>query len=297
MAQYSFGAVRAGYRDLWSRMKVVKVNEASAQARQVIKHKARYQRIEEETTVPWFVIGCLHMRESNGNFNTYLGNGQPLNRRTTIVPKGRGPWTGPKAFEEGAYDALVTVEHLDEIEDWGPEHVAYAAEKFNGFGYRHPARNIPSPYLWGGTSVQKRGKFVRDGVYDPGTMDSQLGAMAVLKQIMALDPSASFTVTHQPAPQPPPTPPAVPPTQPMSPAARDTVTEAKPLQKSKTIWGAALTYLSTGGAAVLGFIQALPPWLIVLLLVAGAAGVSLIVKGRIDVQKVVEHLSDDEDDI
>ena len=32
-------------------------------------------------------------------------------------------------------------------------------ETFNGFGYRAPTRNIPSPYLVGGTSVQKRGKF------------------------------------------------------------------------------------------------------------------------------------------
>jgi lysozyme family protein len=289
VAQYSFERVRAGYRDLWSRMKVLKVESASRQARQIIANKTRYQGIERATGVPWFVIGCLHMRESNGNFNTYLGNGQPLNRKTTIVPKGRGPW---RSFEAGAFDALVTVEHLDQIRNWGPEHVAYAAEKFNGFGYRHPSRNIPSPYLWGGTTVQKRGKFVRDGVYDPSVMDPQIGAMAVLKQIMALDPSARF-IDRPILPDPEDieddeeedTP---------SPPARDTEGQTKPMSRSKTIWGAITQFLSSGGAAVLAFIQGMPPWLIALLVVAATVGLYLVIKGRIDAQKVIKHLSEDE---
>ena len=129
MAQYSFESVKDGYTRLFAEMSVVKVASANAQARTIIANKARYKGIEQATSVPWFVIGCLHMRESNGDFSTYLGNGQKLNRVTTIVPKGRGPWA---TFEEGAYDALVTVEGLNTIKDWGPERCAYAMEKFNG---------------------------------------------------------------------------------------------------------------------------------------------------------------------
>src|SRR5262245_57602353 len=164
--QYALERLRPEYLSLWQRMEILpaRLSVASHAADRIIAGKARYQAVEAATGVPWFVIGCLHHRESNCNFNTYLGNGQPLNRVTTIVPRGRGPWP---SVEEGAFDALVTVENLNDIKDWGPEHIAYAAEKFNGFGYRHPSRNIPSPYLWGGTSVQKRGKFVRDGEYNP----------------------------------------------------------------------------------------------------------------------------------
>jgi lysozyme family protein len=55
-------------------------------------------------------------------------------------------------------------------------------ETFNGFGYRAPTRNIPSPYLVGGTSVQKRGKFTADSHYDPSVIDPQIGGLAILKQ-------------------------------------------------------------------------------------------------------------------
>lgn len=185
---HTFTELRPEYQRLWSLMTVVKINATNLQARKVIANKARYLEVEKATTVPWFVVGCLHERESNGDFNTYLGNGQPLNRVTTIVPKGRGPFP---TFLAGAIDALK-LEGLDKIKDWGPEYVAYAAEKFNGFGYRAPDKNIPSPYLWGGTNIQKPGKYIRDHVYDPDAMDPQIGAMALLKQILALDPTASF---------------------------------------------------------------------------------------------------------
>ena len=196
MAQYSFESLQEEYKRLWSQMKVIKVPEATQEARRVIGGKIRYKVVESRTGVPWFVVGCMHMRESGGRFDTWLHNGDPMKRngvpvKTVHVPANRPP--NPNvSWEEGAYDAIVVVEHLDLIKEWGPEHVAYANEKFNGFGYRRPSINIPSPYLWGGTNVQKRGKYVRDGVYDANTMDPQLGAMAVLKRVMELDPEAHF---------------------------------------------------------------------------------------------------------
>ena len=78
--------------------------------------------------------------------------------KTRLVPKGRGPFS---TWEEAAIDALKIKRYPPE---WDIAHIAYAFEKFNGFGYR--SKGIPSPYLWGGSNIQRPGKYVRDGVYD-----------------------------------------------------------------------------------------------------------------------------------
>lgn len=301
MAQYTLNRLRDEYLRLWNEMKVVKIAAANQQAHQIIGSKARYKSVEARTGVPWFVIGCLHMRESNGNFNTWLHNGDPMKRggiavRTFHVPANRPP--NPNvSWEDGAYDALVVIEHLDGIKDWGPEHVAYAAEKFNGWGYRNPTRNIPSPYLWGGTSVQQRGKFIADGVYDPEVMDPQLGAMAVLKQIMMLDPEAKFRKAKS-EPIPPPPPSSAPP--PTSPSASDTEKNVPPVTQSKTIWGGILSALSGMAGTIAGAFQYLnnPYALSALIVVVAVIGIAtyLVVKGRLDSQAIIKHLSQDDSD-
>lgn len=299
MAQYTLARLRAEYLELWTKMQVVKVREATSQARQVIAHKARYKAVEARTGVPWFVVGCLHMRESDGSFTTWLHNGDPMRRgglpvQTVHVPAGRPP--NPNvSWEEGAYDALVVVEHFDSITEWGPEHVAYAAEKFNGWGYRSPARNIPSPYLWGGTSVQQRGKFVRDGVYDSTVMDPQIGAMAVLKQIMSLDAEARFRKDKAPIPSPPPT---TEPPQPKSPSATDTESQVPSLAGSKSIWGGILQALGAAGTGILGIFQYLTtPFgfaVFVILMLVIVVATYMVIKGRIDLQGIIKHLSQDD---
>jgi lysozyme family protein len=101
----TFEATRAGYLNLWGRMQVrpEKVAAADAIAKRILEHKAQYEAIEKATGVPWFFVACLHYRESDLDFATYLGNGQSLNRVTTEVPRGRGPFP---SFEAGAIDAL-----------------------------------------------------------------------------------------------------------------------------------------------------------------------------------------------
>lgn len=297
MPQYTFERLEAGYLELWDGMTVTKVTGADSQARRIIAAKDRYKAVESTTGVPWFVVGCMHMRESDGNFNTWLHNGDPMKRhgvpvRTVNVPKGRPP-NPDCSWEQGAYDALVTVENLDSITSWNPAHVAYALEKFNGFGYRSPSRNIPSPYLWGGTSVQKRGKFVRDGVYDRNVMDPQIGGMAVLSRLMALDSEAVFVDS---TPQPGPVAEEVAP--PQEGKAIDTEDNVKPLAKSKTIWGGVIQWLSGMGATAVAFFNkldnpyTLAAFIAVLILIA--IGAFLVIKGRVDVNKVVRHLSDEE---
>jgi lysozyme family protein len=314
MAQYAFESVRAEYADLWARMTVTKVAQANVQAKAIIANKARYKKVEARTRVKWFVIGCLHLRESGltkdgkPNFDAWLHNGDRMRNKAgkpikTVHKPARRPPDPAVSWEDGAYDALVVCEQLDKITDWGPERVAYAAEKFNGFGYRAPSRSIPSPYLWGGTSVQKPGKFIEDGVYktkdEQGRplMDSQIGAMAVLKQMMALDDEVRFDEARPSPPEPPELPPPDAP-PPLSGKAIDTQTQVKPVIKSKTIWGGVLAWLSGMSGAFAAFFQKLDnPYTLaafIIIVLGASVGAFLVIKGRIDVNKLVEHLSDDD---
>lgn len=181
------------YAKLWDEMRIKpdRVHEFEGIVRsKMLPHKAQYQEIEAATGVPWFFIALTHMRESNQNFGTYLGNGQSLAHVTTIVPKGRGPFTGPDAFKRGAIDALE-LEGLTHVKDWRLEKILFYLEQFNGWGYAmlHPPR--PSPYIFGGTTVQQIGKFVADHVFRE-VWDTQPGCAPVLQKLAETDSSIKF---------------------------------------------------------------------------------------------------------
>lgn len=180
----TFAAAKAGYENLWARMQITRVAAVTGAAKRCIAGKPRYLAVETATGVPWYVISLMHLRESNLDWRGVLHNGEKIlgtGRKTRLVPKGRGPFS---TWEEAAIDALKIKRYPPE---WDIAHIAYAFEKFNGFGYR--SKGIPSPYLWGGSNIQRPGKYVRDGVYDASVMDTQLGCMTVLRKMMDLDPS------------------------------------------------------------------------------------------------------------
>ena len=136
----------------------------------------KYQKVEDATGVPAELIAAIHWRESTGNFNTYLHNGQPLGQVTTLVPKGIyfEDWT------EAAIDAISS--HNPEIIDENDVTTLYEyAERYNGTGYRK--RGVNSPYVWSGTTNYSSGKYVKDGVYDPSAVDKQLGVAVMLQAI------------------------------------------------------------------------------------------------------------------
>lgn len=293
-ALYTLDRLRPEYVSLFDKMEISNSRRAAAksQALKIISGKARYKVAAIKARVPWFVIGLIHFRESNGDFTTYLGNGDPIERTTIHVPRGRGPFG---SWEDGAFDALVIVENLDDITYDGPEACAYAFEKINGWGYRNPGRSGRSPYLWGGTNLQLPGKFVSDGKYDPRVMDQQIGAMAVLRMLMDLDADVVFAgaAVPAPAPDPMPSPPLAPADPPNSPRADDTETSVKPLSKSKTIWSAVVQWFTSNTAMVFAYIDKHPE------IVIGFVGLSsvclfLVVTGRVDVQKILKHLSVDD---
>ncbi len=192
----SFQALKDGYDRSWANLKIhpARADEVRKESNRLLKGKSTYQQIETKTGVPWWFVGLCHYRESHFNFNTYLGNGQALDKVTTIVPKGRGPFTGDNAFVDGAIDAL-RLEAFAAATDWSIARTLFRLEGFNGFGYQ--SRGVNSPYLYGGSNIYgppeaRAGKFVRDHVFDPDFVDTQLGTAVVLKALLDLDQSIKF---------------------------------------------------------------------------------------------------------
>ncbi|HLY91318.1 MAG TPA: hypothetical protein VKQ27_20200 [Acetobacteraceae bacterium] len=147
----------------------------------ILPNKAQYQRVEAEIGVPWEMVACLSLRESDCDMRTHLHNGDPLSRRTYHVPAGR-PKKGEPPFKwfESAIDALTMPPHsLADVKVWSIERQLYEMERYNGLGYiRH---NENSPYVWSWTTEQERGKFVADGRFSGSAWDTQPGCAAILK--------------------------------------------------------------------------------------------------------------------
>jgi len=159
-----------------------------AVARRLVAAKPRYQAVAAQTGVPWFVIAGIHEREASQRWDTQLGQGDPINRVSVHVPIGRGPFS---TWEDGAYDALVNcAPHAARWKDWSAGGALTLLELYNGVGYA--AKGKPSPYVWCGTDQYDRGKYVRDGVYDPGVVDRQLGCAGLIMTMMKLDPTITF---------------------------------------------------------------------------------------------------------
>ncbi|MEY9754072.1 hypothetical protein [Bradyrhizobium yuanmingense] len=157
-------------------------------AQSLVAAKKRYQAVEAKTGVPWAVIAVIHERESSQNWGRSLAQGDPWNRVSVHVPAGRGPFN---SWEEAAIDALVNCHpHLARRKDWSLAGVLIGLELYNGLGYAN--KGVPSPYLWAGTNQYKSGKYVRDGLYDSSHVDQQLGCVAMLKSMMAIDPTITF---------------------------------------------------------------------------------------------------------
>jgi lysozyme family protein len=174
--------------------------------------KAQYQAVEAKTGVPWFIIAVIHERESSQNWTASLAQGDPWNKVSTHVPAGRGPF---HSWQEAAIDALVNcAPYAARNRDWSVGGALTELEAYNGFGYA--GRGKPSPYIWAGTNQYVKGKYIRDGVYDPEKVDEQLGCAGLLLGMMQLDRTIVFGGTHatvtpvsaSPPPVPPPAKPA-----------------------------------------------------------------------------------------
>lgn len=132
-------------------------------------------------TIPWHVLGVLHMMEASGRIDRHLHNGDPLTARTVHVPAGR-PEAGspPFSWPQSAEDA-VRLEGLHLWADWSLSGTLYRIEGWNGWGYRKYHPDTKSPYLWAGSNVYVSGKYASDGKWDPAAVSKQIGAAVLLR--------------------------------------------------------------------------------------------------------------------
>lgn len=184
----SLSTLKAANASRWARAKFTRSSEFLPVAKRLLKEKTTYQRVEKSTGVPWFVVAVIHEREASGDFSRSLAQGDPWTRVSTHVPKGRGPFG---SFYAAAEDALKNcAPYAAKNTDWSVGGTLTILEQYNGLGYA--SRGLPSPYIWSGTDQYVKGKYVRDGVFDPNEVDEQLGCAGLILQMQALDPSIRF---------------------------------------------------------------------------------------------------------
>lgn len=181
------------YAALWETMRIrpERLTQVRESALDILRgpNRSRYETVQSDTGVPWMIIACIHSLEAGLSFRGHLHNGDPLTARTVHVPAGR-PRTGqpPFSWEQSAVDALQ-MKAGNVIPGWSIPACLYYLEAYNGWGYRTGAgRNTTprfrSPYLWSFTTNYERGKYVRDGVFDPNAVSRQVGAAALLRVLI-----------------------------------------------------------------------------------------------------------------
>jgi lysozyme family protein len=172
----------------WKAAKLTRGPEFLPVAKRLVAAKERYLSVSKGTGIPWPFIAVTHQRESSQRWDRSLAQGDPWNKKSTHVPAGRGPFP---SWEAAAYDALVNcAPHAARNKDWSIGGLLTLLERYNGLGYVR--RGLPSPYLWSGTDQYSRGKYVADGVFDPGEVDKQLGCAGLIMAMMDLDASIEF---------------------------------------------------------------------------------------------------------
>lgn len=158
--------------------------------------KSRYQEIALTTGVPWFIIAVIHEREASQDFNCQLGQGDPLNQVSRHIPRGRGPFTAHDGHDEfywGAVDALENCQpYPARWKDWSAGGSLTLLITYNGTGYWFYHNHEPSPYDWGATDQEVRGKYTADGQFSSVAWDTQIGCAAMLKAMMLIDPTIKF---------------------------------------------------------------------------------------------------------
>lgn len=231
--------LRAANEARWSAMRVTgAVTAIDATARRLVAApaKMRYFQVSQSTGVPWFVIAVIHEREASQDWTRNIAQGDPWDRTSIHVPKGRGPF---RSWSDAAVDALsFCAPYAARNKDWSAGGTLTLLESYNGLGYAN--KGIPSPYIWASTDQYVKGKYVADGVFDANAVDKQIGCAALLKRMAMLDASVNFGA--QPSVPPVPTPAPV----------------QKPVQPTKPKKKAAAAVVVAAGAATTAHASGLP---------------------------------------
>lgn len=158
--------------------------QIASAAKRVGAGKDRYVALVNQNfpSIPWYFVALVHDLECGCNWKGVLHNGQLFvgtDRKTTIVPIGRGPFA---TWEAAAIDA-IRMEGFDRVVDWSIGNTLRSLEAMNGRGYQQYREN--TPYLWACSSINDgTGKYIADGVYDSNAdANTQVGSATVLKQL------------------------------------------------------------------------------------------------------------------
>jgi len=191
---------------------------AAPHARQI------YEEISQRvwnTPKRWWFVGIVHHREASGDFSKSIAQGDPWNKKSVNVPVGLGPFA---SFIEAAVYTLTRVPVGGKYipahwTDWSIPGVLTLWIFYNGTGYEQ-YHHEPSPYDYGATTIEQRGKYVADHLFDASTWDKQIGCAALLIALIAIEPSIveAPAANQNDTPQPKPELPAPPPV-PAAPAA------------------------------------------------------------------------------
>jgi lysozyme family protein len=177
------------YAEQWDKMKInpSRLHEFEQIAIHLVHLKDHYVPIERATGVPWYMIALTHMREANNDFSRGLAQGDRWDRVSVNKPI-CGPF---KSFFDSAVWALRH-DGLTSVHDWRLEKILWYEEAFNGLGPE--MHGIPSGYIWGGTNIQRAGKYIHDGPsgWRPNVWDTQPGVAPILQQMAKIDPSIVF---------------------------------------------------------------------------------------------------------
>ncbi len=167
------------YMSLWSKAHLkddaLSKKKLMLYSSKILANIKRYQFIQKETGVPWQLVAGIHGLEASFRFDACFANGDPLNKVTTHVPKGRGPFL---TWEASAIDELQR-HHTDAIHHWTIPLCLQFAEKWNGLGHLRKHPDVNTPYLWSFTNLYTKGKYVADGKYDPEAISKQVGVAAL----------------------------------------------------------------------------------------------------------------------
>ncbi|MAA80375.1 MAG: hypothetical protein CL916_14060 [Deltaproteobacteria bacterium] len=147
------------------------------------QHKNRYEQVANQTDMPPKLIAALHWRESSGNFNTYLHQGDPLGKPAVNWPNNIPVF---HKWEDAAIHALnmkrYNQQELSLQKDTTNfSQIATYAEAYNGLGYHN--RGKQSPYVYAGSSPYVSGKYVADSQYDPHHVDGQVGVVPLVGSV------------------------------------------------------------------------------------------------------------------
>jgi lysozyme family protein len=198
--QHPFEVLQSEYDALLATMQATRVEEIDHVAHKLLGFvdEGRYTAVSLQTGVPILWMATSFEREASSDFRLSAAQGDPWDRVSTHVPRGRGPFP---SWAAAAIDAYA-IDGLDKvgIANWTEARACFEAELFNGFGYR--AHGIHSPYLWAGCNHYVAGKYVADGVWDAHAVDQQLGVVPVWQRMLEIQPNLAFGNAPPPTPVP-----------------------------------------------------------------------------------------------